>query len=156
MAVQPVQVSLERLIPSVQNRMFTTFLLSNAISKCRFLPQLLIRTRWKKINLPECTLRQKTGVVMMIMIIAVDTVKERMAIFITADAMIVMTDVDTVRKATATKNLMMARKVIIRRAEKDVMTNISVGHALPRCIIPLGVNAVADAEKQAITFLTNQ
>ena len=44
----------------------------------------------------------------------------------------------------------------IARPELPVMTNISVGHALPRCIIPLGVNAVADAEKQEITFLTNQ
>ena len=44
----------------------------------------------------------------------------------------------------------------IARPDLPVMTNISVGHALPRCIIPLGVNAVADAEKQEITFLTNQ
>ena len=37
-----------------------------------------------------------------------------------------------------------------------VVANVSVGHALPRCIIPLGVEAVVDTENQEITFLTNQ
>ena len=128
LVVQHVPENLVRLILSVQNRMFTTFLQLNAISKCLFQLLLLILIRWKKTSLPECTLRQKTGVVMMIMIIVAAIAKVKTATFITADAMSVMTDVDTVRKAMATKNLMMARKVIIRRAEKDVMTNISVSH----------------------------
>ncbi|MDO5107691.1 MAG: hypothetical protein Q4D39_05390, partial [Coriobacteriaceae bacterium] len=33
-----------------------------------------------------------------------------------------------------------------------VVCNISVGHAMPRCIIPFGVDAHVDAERQAITF----
>lgn len=33
-----------------------------------------------------------------------------------------------------------------------ILANLSVGHATPRCIIPFGVNAVVDAEKQKITF----
>ena len=28
--------------------------------------------------------------------------------------------------------------------------NINIGHAMPRCIIPFGVDAVVDAEKQII------
>ena len=34
----------------------------------------------------------------------------------------------------------------------SVAYNINVGHALPRCIIPFGVEAVADMEQQKITF----
>ncbi len=34
----------------------------------------------------------------------------------------------------------------------SVVCNINVGHATPRCIIPFGVHAVVDANKQAITF----
>lgn len=33
-----------------------------------------------------------------------------------------------------------------------VVCNLNVGHALPRCIIPFGVDAVVDAEKQVIRF----
>lgn len=36
--------------------------------------------------------------------------------------------------------------------ELPVLCNISIGHALPRCIIPFGVTAEVDAEKQTITF----
>ena len=36
-----------------------------------------------------------------------------------------------------------------------VLWNINVGHALPRCIIPLGVPASVDAVAQAITFSGN-
>ena len=36
--------------------------------------------------------------------------------------------------------------------ELPVVLNINIGHATPRCIIPLGVPAVVDAEKQCITF----
>jgi muramoyltetrapeptide carboxypeptidase LdcA involved in peptidoglycan recycling len=41
---------------------------------------------------------------------------------------------------------------VIDRPELPVLFNINVGHALPRCIIPFGVNAVVDAEKQSIRF----
>ena len=34
-----------------------------------------------------------------------------------------------------------------------VVCNINIGHAEPRCIIPFGVEAVVDAEKQVIRFL---
>lgn len=33
-----------------------------------------------------------------------------------------------------------------------VVCNVNIGHALPRCILPFGVNAAVDAEKQQITF----
>ena len=33
-----------------------------------------------------------------------------------------------------------------------VVTNLSIGHALPRCIIPFGLDAVVDAAAQRITF----
>ncbi len=37
--------------------------------------------------------------------------------------------------------------------ELPMLCNISIGHALPRCIIPFGVTAEVDAEKQTITFV---
>ena len=33
-----------------------------------------------------------------------------------------------------------------------VLFNINIGHATPRCIIPFGVNATVDADRQVITF----
>ena len=33
-----------------------------------------------------------------------------------------------------------------------IVYNLNIGHALPRCIIPFGVNATVDVEKQKITF----
>ena len=33
-----------------------------------------------------------------------------------------------------------------------ILWNVNIGHALPRCIIPFGVNAAADAGKQVIVF----
>lgn len=36
--------------------------------------------------------------------------------------------------------------------ELPVLCNINIGHALPRCIIPFGVTAEVDAEKQTISF----
>ena len=33
-----------------------------------------------------------------------------------------------------------------------IVTNINVGHATPRCIIPFGVDATVDVDKQEITF----
>ncbi len=36
-----------------------------------------------------------------------------------------------------------------------IVANINIGHATPRCIIPLGVPAVVDADDQSITFQDN-
>jgi len=33
-----------------------------------------------------------------------------------------------------------------------ILCNLSVGHATPRCIIPFGIAAQVDAEKQIIRF----
>lgn len=33
-----------------------------------------------------------------------------------------------------------------------VVRNINVGHALPRCIVPFGVDAAVDAQRQLICF----
>ena len=41
---------------------------------------------------------------------------------------------------------------VIDRPELPILFNVNVGHATPRCIIPFGVPAVADAEKQCIRF----
>ena len=41
---------------------------------------------------------------------------------------------------------------VIDRPELPVVFNLNVGHAKPRCIIPFGVEAVVDAEKQVIRF----
>ena len=38
------------------------------------------------------------------------------------------------------------------RLALPVVFNINIGHALPRCILPFGVDAVVDAEKQSIRF----
>ena len=42
---------------------------------------------------------------------------------------------------------------IIDRPELPIVFNLNVGHATPRCIIPFGVDAAVDAEKQSITFM---
>lgn len=41
---------------------------------------------------------------------------------------------------------------IIDLPELPVLANLNIGHATPRCIIPFGVNATVDANKQIITF----
>ena len=41
---------------------------------------------------------------------------------------------------------------VIARPELPVVCNLNVGHAKPRCIIPFGVEAFVDAEKQRIRF----
>ena len=41
---------------------------------------------------------------------------------------------------------------VIDRPALPVVFNINIGHALPRCILPFGVDAVVDAEKQSIRF----
>ncbi len=41
---------------------------------------------------------------------------------------------------------------VIDRPELPIVFNLNVGHAKPRCIIPFGVEALVDAEKQRIRF----
>lgn len=41
---------------------------------------------------------------------------------------------------------------VIDRPELPIVWNLNVGHAAPRCIIPFGVEAAVDAEKQTIRF----
>ena len=41
---------------------------------------------------------------------------------------------------------------VIDSPDLPVLYDINIGHATPRCIIPFGVNAVVDADKQVITF----
>ena len=41
---------------------------------------------------------------------------------------------------------------VVDRPELPILFNINIGHALPRCILPFGVNAVVDAGKQRIWF----
>ncbi len=41
---------------------------------------------------------------------------------------------------------------IIDSPKLPILCNVNIGHATPRCIIPFGVNATVDAEKQVITF----
>ncbi len=41
---------------------------------------------------------------------------------------------------------------IVDQPGLPVVCNVNVGHALPRCIIPFGVEATVDAEKQIIRF----
>ena len=42
----------------------------------------------------------------------------------------------------------------IARPELPIVANLSVGHALPRCIVPFGVPAIVDADRQEIVFAT--
>ena len=41
---------------------------------------------------------------------------------------------------------------VIGNPRLPVVCNINIGHASPRCIIPLGIEASVDAEKQIIRF----
>ena len=41
---------------------------------------------------------------------------------------------------------------VIDRPEIPIVFNVNIGHAMPRCIIPFGVDAVVDAENQVIRF----
>lgn len=43
-------------------------------------------------------------------------------------------------------------KKVIDSPNLPVLYDINIGHATPRCIIPFGVNALVDADKQVITF----
>ena len=42
--------------------------------------------------------------------------------------------------------------VVIDDPALPVVCNVNVGHALPRCVVPFGVEAVVDADRQRITF----
>ena len=42
---------------------------------------------------------------------------------------------------------------VIGNSQVPVVCNINIGHAEPRCIIPFGVEAVVDVEKQVIRFM---
>ncbi len=41
---------------------------------------------------------------------------------------------------------------VIDRPELPIVFNLNIGHAMPRCIMPFGVDATVDAEKQVIRF----
>ena len=41
---------------------------------------------------------------------------------------------------------------VIEKPDLPIVFNVNIGHAMPRCIIPFGVNATVDAEKQTIRF----
>ena len=41
---------------------------------------------------------------------------------------------------------------VIDRPELPVVFNLNIGHAMPRCIMPLGKEASVDAETQIIRF----
>ena len=41
---------------------------------------------------------------------------------------------------------------VIDKPELPIVFNVNIGHAMPRCIIPFGVNAIVDTEKQIIRF----
>ncbi len=41
---------------------------------------------------------------------------------------------------------------VINRPELPVVFNLNIGHAMPRCIIPFGVEAAVDTERQVIRF----
>lgn len=47
------------------------------------------------------------------------------------------------------------KKILVEEIDNPrlpILFNVNVGHSQPRCIIPFGVNAKVDAEKQIITF----
>ena len=41
---------------------------------------------------------------------------------------------------------------VIDKPELPIVFNLNIGHAMPRCIMPFGVEATVDAEKQIIRF----
>ena len=41
----------------------------------------------------------------------------------------------------------------IGKPDMPIVYNVNIGHATPRCIIPLGVEAMVDAKKQIIRFV---
>ncbi|MBR0133050.1 MAG: hypothetical protein IJM14_08240 [Lachnospiraceae bacterium] len=50
---------------------------------------------------------------------------------------------------------MILKKLLVRIIDSPdipILCNINIGHATPRCIIPFGVNATVDVDRQVITF----
>ena len=43
---------------------------------------------------------------------------------------------------------------VVNDPKLPILTNLNIGHALPRCILPYGVEARVDAEAQSIRFMT--
>ncbi|MDO4500855.1 MAG: LD-carboxypeptidase [Erysipelotrichaceae bacterium] len=43
-------------------------------------------------------------------------------------------------------------KEVVNNKDLPIMTNVSIGHATPRCIIPFGVECVVDCNRQVIEF----
>ena len=43
-------------------------------------------------------------------------------------------------------------KTVIANPSLPILCNVNIGHASPRCIMPFGVRAVVDAQKQSIKF----
>ena len=43
-------------------------------------------------------------------------------------------------------------KEVIGKPDLPIVFNVNIGHAMPRCIIPFGVDAVVDAKMQVIRF----
>lgn len=41
---------------------------------------------------------------------------------------------------------------VIDRPALPIVCNLNVGHAVPRCIIPFGIDATVDVKKQVIHF----
>ena len=41
---------------------------------------------------------------------------------------------------------------VIDKPDLPIVFNVNIGHAMPRCIIPFGVDATVDVEKQSIRF----
>jgi muramoyltetrapeptide carboxypeptidase LdcA involved in peptidoglycan recycling len=41
---------------------------------------------------------------------------------------------------------------VIDRPDLPIVCNVNIGHALPRCIIPFGTDALVDTDKQIIRF----
>ena len=41
---------------------------------------------------------------------------------------------------------------VVNKPDLPIVFNLNIGHAMPRCIIPFGVEAVVDVENQIIGF----
>ena len=126
-----------------------------SILKCLFLQLLLILIRWKKISLPVCILRLKTGVVMMIMITAADTAKVKTAIFIT-DVVMTAMDVDTenVTDTVAMTSVMTAamtdiRKTDIRKTATRKVEKVVISKSAERSLTSILLNSQVFHTKSA-------
>lgn len=53
---------------------------------------------------------------------------------------------------TYAKEYQQVLREVIDDPSLPIVCNVNIGHAAPRCIIPLGVKAVVDTENQVITF----